>query len=70
MDRKSVLFIVVLVVLLLIAVVQAVQINGIKDRISGGSSSSSAYSTQSPVSSGAVSAPSNVQSLPQMVGGC
>ena len=67
--EKNVIIVIVLVVLVLLTAVQAIQLSALKTsintgKVNVGSSAGSAPST----SSG--SAPSSVQNLPSMVGGC
>ena len=67
MEQKTVIMI-VLGVLVLIAAVQAYQFSELKTQLAGGSRSVSTVSA--PASSGSPQLPSNLQNLPQMVGGC
>ena len=69
---KNLLLTMVLVVLVFVAVVQAVQLNSLKDKIGSGAivKSSTSGSSSSSVSSSAGSTPKSLQDLPQMVGGC
>ncbi len=68
---KNVIIAIVLGVLVLVSVVQAFQLNTLKEKVSEGKltigKTSSSVSTGS--GSGA-SIPSNIQDLPSMVGGC
>lgn len=64
---KNLLLALVVAVLLVMAVVQAVQLNSLKDKIEGGVALK-AFSSPAPSSTGSV--PSSLQNLPQMVGGC
>tara|TARA_Y100000310_G_scaffold340439_1_gene436245 strand:- start:11299 stop:11526 length:228 start_codon:yes stop_codon:yes gene_type:complete len=74
--NKQVIISIVLGVLILISVVQALQLNGIKGKISSGEFSTNSKSTSTPVASGGSSGggsgaiPANINDLPQMVGGC
>lgn len=67
---------IILGVLVLISIVQAFQLNGLKEKIANGqltvgSSSSSAPATTSAGAGKKTAAlPSSVKNLPQMVGGC
>ena len=68
---------IILGVLVLISVVQAFQLNGLKEKIAGGqlSVSSSGNNAGTSASSGSSSKktaalPSSIKNLPQMVGGC
>lgn len=67
MDRKNIIFLVVLVVLLLVSVVQAFQLNSVKEVLSGGGLGVVAPSSGG---SGGASIPTSLQNLPGMVGGC
>lgn len=77
--EKTTIIAIILGVLVLISVVQAVQLNGLKEKVSDGrfSVSSSGSSARTSVSSGSsdsdkrtAALPSSVKNLPQMVGGC
>ena len=74
--NKTTIVAIILGVLVLISVVQAVQLNGLKEKVSEGQLSvKSASSTTAVASSGSsgkttASLPSSVKDLPQMVGGC
>ncbi len=63
--NRNVIIVVVLVVLVLLTAVQAIQLSSLKTGISTGKVSVGS----APQSSG-VSAPSSIQDLPSMVGGC
>jgi hypothetical protein len=65
--NKNIIIAIVLGVLLVLSVVQAFQVNTIKEKISSGGVklASGAAST-----GGGASVPSNLQNLPSMVGGC
>ena len=64
--NKNIIIAVVLGILLVLSVVQAFQVNAIKEKIeSGGVKIAGAAS-----SGGGASVPSNLQNLPSMVGGC
>lgn len=66
--RKNIIMLIILLVVLVVSVVQAVQLNELKSTVeSKGTVTSSASST---TSSGEVSVPKNLGSLPSMVGGC
>ena len=67
MDKELIITI-VLAVLVVISVVQAVEINSLKTSISTGNIAT--VSANTPSSSGSAAAPSNIQNLPEMVGGC
>ena len=62
---------IVLIVLVVISVVQAVQLNSLKDKIESGSLKTASVTT-TPLTGGdsSVDVPSNIEELPQMVGGC
>ncbi|MBI2668679.1 hypothetical protein HYX14_02445 [Candidatus Woesearchaeota archaeon] len=64
----------ILAVLVLVSVVQAVQLYGLKDKISSGTLSVKSTSSAAPVASSGgkqiQSVPSSVKELPSMVGGC
>ena len=64
--NKNVIIAIVLGILLLLTVVQAFQVNTIKDKLSGGVS----LSTGAAPSGGGLSVPSSLDNLPTMVGGC
>jgi len=70
MESKNTLVIVVLVVLIVIAGVQAYELISLKNDLNenGVKYSSSSVSSKSSTNNNAL--PSNVQNLPQMVGGC
>lgn len=75
--KKNIVIVVVLAILVVISIVQAVQLNGLRAKvsevgtISGGTSSQKTVVGSSGGSSGQGAAiPSNIQNLPQMVGGC
>ena len=77
--KQSTLVAIILGILLLISVVQAFQLNTIKNKVASGTLSVSSASSGSPSASGAASGangkqvgqlPANIQDLPQMVGGC
>ena len=76
--KQTTIVTVILAVLVLISVVQAVQLNGLKAKLTEGelgvissSSGKTALTTTSPSGSGRVSSlPSSIKDLPQMVGGC
>ncbi len=70
MDKNFIMAL-VLGVLVVIAVIQAVQLVGLKSTLSGGTAGTG--SANVPVQAGAgggAQLPSNLQNLPQMVGGC
>ena len=64
--NKNIIVAIVLGILLLLSVVQAFQVNTIKEKLSGGSFAVSAGTTPS----GGANVPSSLQNLPSMVGGC
>ena len=66
MDKELIITI-VLAVLVVISVVQAVEINSLKTSISTGGIAT--VSANAP-SAGSAAVPSNIQNLPEMVGGC
>jgi hypothetical protein len=73
--KQSTIVTVVLAILLVISVVQAVQLSGLKTKLSSGELSigSSTSSTPSLSSSGdkrTSAVPSSIKDLPTMVGGC
>ncbi|MDP7140964.1 MAG: hypothetical protein QF362_00610 [Candidatus Woesearchaeota archaeon] len=77
--KQTTIVTVILAVLVLISVVQAVQLNGLKAKLTGGelgviSSSSGNTALTTTPSSGSgkrvSSLPSSIKDLPQMVGGC
>lgn len=69
-------FTVVLVALVVMAGVQTIQLISLNNKLSESGTTLSTASQNSPVASGnpsgssRVTAPSNIQDLPQMVGGC
>lgn len=67
---KNLLITLVLVVLVAVAVVQAVQLNSLKDKVETGVTVKSGSSSSSVVQSASSSTPKSLQDLPQMVGGC
>lgn len=73
--NKNWIFAIVLGVLIIISVVQAVQLNSIKQSLSEGEitisgSASSTTSTASSSSSSSTSSSASLSELPSMVGGC
>lgn len=70
--NKNLLIVGVLVLLVLVTIVQAVQLNGIKNDLSssGAVVKTTASSSSSSTSAGSASVPTNLQNLPGMVGGC
>ncbi len=70
--EKQTWFVVLLAVLVLVAVVQAFQLTGLKEKIAGGSvaAASKSVAPQTVTGSQPASAPSSVDNLPSMVGGC
>ena len=73
--NKNTIVMVVLVVLVLISAVQAIQLNNLKKNIASGSLTVKSKTQTTSVASGSgdeggASLPSNIQNLPQMVGGC
>jgi len=71
--EKATILMIVLIALVVVAGVQAVQLVSLHGKMAGGATVSGA-SGSAPVASGApsggVTAPENIQNLPQMVGGC
>ncbi len=71
---KNILIAVVLGLLVLISVVQAFQLNTLKDKVKEGKltigKASGSVATGSGSSGGGAGLPSNIQDLPSMVGGC
>lgn len=69
---KNVIISLVLGVLVVIAVLQAVQLVGLKNKLSGGAvnTGSANVPVQAGGSGNGAQLPSNLQNLPQMVGGC
>ncbi len=65
--NKNIIIAIVLGILLLLSVVQAFQVNTIKEKLSGGGIKVAA--TGAPTAGGA-SVPASLQNLPTMVGGC
>ena len=74
--KKATLIAVILGVLLLVSVVQAFQLNGLKEIVKEGSLTVSSSGNTGAVSSGSSSGkttsalPASVKNLPTMVGGC
>jgi len=74
--KNTTILAVVLGILILVSMVQAVQLNGLKDTISdGGKVMKSAASSASTTSADSTTkttetVPKSIQNLPQMVGGC
>ncbi|HLF55049.1 MAG TPA: hypothetical protein VI612_04990 [Candidatus Nanoarchaeia archaeon] len=66
--NKNVVIAIVLGALVLIAGIQAVQLFSLKGKIAGGQVGTTAV--QAGGSGGSPQIPSNLQNLPQMVGGC
>ncbi len=64
---KNLVLAVIVAVLVVVAVVQAVQLNGLKEKVQSGVALKP--SSAAPSSTGG-NAPSSLQNLPQMVGGC
>ncbi len=71
MDSKTIVAI-VLGILVLVSVVQAVQLYGLKEKVSTGTLKVSSSSSPTAASGGKTvgSVPSSVKELPSMVGGC
>lgn len=70
MNAKMIMAI-VLGILVVLSVVQAFQLKELKEEVSGGGFSvTGADSVGQRGASGAATLPSNIQNLPQMVGGC
>lgn len=59
-----------LFILVIISVAQATQLNSLKNKISAGEVQAATTSTTTNSSAGTTSQPSNLQNLPDMVGGC
>ena len=68
--NKNTIIVIVLAVLVLIAAVQAVELNQLKAKIVSNDISTSAVTTKTSSSGSGASLPSNLNNLPQMVGGC
>ena len=70
--NKNLLVAIVLGVLVVVAVVQTVQLVGLKNKLAGGTVQTGSASPQTTASgqSGNTQLPSNLQNLPSMVGGC
>ena len=71
--NKNILIIAVLAILVVISIVQAVQLSGLKDDISSGKLKTGSSSQSTSVAGGSQSsgaAPTSLQNLPNMVGGC
>ena len=74
--KTTTIFTIVLAILLLVSLVQAFQLNGIKDKLADETLSVGSASVKTPAassggSSGAPkSLPTSIQDLPTMVGGC
>ncbi len=69
LSKKNLVIVLVLVLLIVLSLVQAVQLDGVEERVSSGGFSSSS-TVDSGGSSGGGGAPDNVKDLPGMVGGC
>ena len=69
MDRTAILT-AALIVLVVFGVVQVVQVNALKERISGGTLVTGSSQSFGGQPSSASSALANLQNLPDMVGGC
>lgn len=76
--NRTTIIVIILGVLVLVSAAQAVQLNGLKEKISEGDVNvGSKKTTSSSSSSGSdsgvdrqIKAPPSIQNLPQMVGGC
>ncbi|MBI4448438.1 hypothetical protein HY641_00230 [Candidatus Woesearchaeota archaeon] len=72
--EKNTIVAVVLGVLVLVSLVQAFQLYGLKNSVSGGATvrqvSAAAPLASAPASSGAPALPASLNNLPEMVGGC
>ncbi len=66
--NKDMIIAIVLGILVVISVVQAIQLNNLKDNIATGGVAT--VSANSPVQGSGAGLPSNLQNLPEMVGGC
>ncbi len=66
---KNIIIAIVLGILVLVSIVQAIQLNELKTKLSEGSLTLSKAGSATSTSSGA-GVPSNIQDLPSMVGGC
>lgn len=68
--NKNLILVIVLGVLILIAAVQAVQLGGLKEKVSSGGLSAGIKTAAAGSSGAGSSSPASASSLPQMVGGC
>ena len=68
-NMKDIISVIVFGLLILISVVQALQLNEMKSKLSN-ANIGSASTPIAASSSGGASLPSNIQNLPSMVGGC
>ena len=71
--KQTTIVVIILAVVLLVSLVQAVQLNGLKENIKGENlvSGSTKTTTTTPTSGAkTASLPSSISDLPQMVGGC
>ena len=69
MDR-NIIIVIVLVVLVLLTAVQAIQLSALKTSVNTNKGSTGSVPVQSGGAPSGGSAPSNIQNLPSMVGGC
>lgn len=68
--NKNMIIVIVLAVLIVISAVQAVQLSGLKEKISTGTLKTSTGGSSQNVAVGQGSAPTSLENLPSMVGGC
>lgn len=68
--KQNTIIVVVLVVLIIISVFQAFQLNDLKTKINEGGLITSSFTAPGDGGRVTASLPSNIQNLPQMVGGC
>ena len=66
--NKNMIIVIVLAVLIVISAVQAVQLSGLKEKISSGEISGGSVSQR--VATGQGKNPASLENLPSMVGGC
>ena len=68
--EKNIIIAVILGILVLVSVVQAFQLNALKDKIDEGKLTFGKTAGDSSTNSRSSGLPSNIQDLPSMVGGC
>ena len=68
--NKNMIIVIVLAVLVVISAVQAVQLSGLKEKISSGNFKTVSGSSSQSASLGANTEPTSLENLPSMVGGC